>query len=152
MTGFRWGTMRPPFQAIAQTSETMQPNGPNRVSVVAVLEGEVVDSAGLTRFAGRRSHAGTLGMGVDDAHTGKGIGAALLGALLDVAGGWWGLRRVELTVYTDNVPAVRLYEHMGFEREGVHRAYAMRGGVLVNALAMARVRDAPLVQDEGMDR
>lgn len=148
LPGFRWGTMRPPFQSVAATRARMEANGEmgggaNQVSILAVLDGEVVGTAGLTRFSGRRSHAGTLGMGVDDERTGQGIGAALLGALLEVADDWWGLRRVELTVYSDNAPAVRLYERLGFEREGVHRAYAMRGGALVDALAMARLRELP---------
>jgi len=56
----------------------------------------LVGNAGLDRFSGRRAHAGGIGMGVHDAWTGRGIGAALLEALLETADKWWNLRRVEL--------------------------------------------------------
>jgi len=49
------------------------------------------------------------------------------------------LKRLELTVYTDNAPAIALYEAMGFEREGLLRRYAFRGGTLIDALTMARL-------------
>ena len=153
MPGFRRGTMRPPYQSVADTRAAMERGemggGANRASILAVLNGEIVGSAGLTRFAGRRAHVGTLGMGVDDAHAGRGIGTALLAELLRVADDWWGLRRIELEVYADNVPALRLYERAGFRREGVLRGYAMREGALLDALAMARLRDAPLIVGSG---
>jgi putative acetyltransferase len=47
---------------------------------------------------------------------------------------------VELTVYVDNAPAVRLYEKFGFQIEGTLVAYARRGGSLVDAYCMARLR------------
>ena len=78
-------------------------------------------------------------MGVHDAWTGQGIGTALLTALLDTADRWLGIWRVQLTVYVDNAPAIRLYERFGFEVEGTHRAYALRDGRYVDAHVMARL-------------
>jgi putative acetyltransferase len=46
---------------------------------------------------------------------------------------------VELLVYPDNEGAVRLYENLGFAREGVKRKYSRRQGRLVDALMMARI-------------
>ena len=94
---------------------------------------------GLQRFAGRRSHAGSVGMGVHDDWTGRGVGRALLQALVDTADRWLGLRRLELTVYADNDPALALYRRLGFEVEGRHRCFALRDGAFVDALAMARL-------------
>jgi putative acetyltransferase len=54
-----------------------------------------------------------------------------------------GLTRLELTVYTDNEPALRLYRRFGFELEGTHRAYGLRDGVLTDAHCMARLRPPP---------
>lgn len=50
------------------------------------------------------------------------------------------LHRVELTVYVDNEPAQALYRKFGFETEGRLRDYAVRDGVFVDALSMARLR------------
>lgn len=50
------------------------------------------------------------------------------------------LRRVELTVYTDNAPALALYRKFGFETEGEMRDYAVRDGRFVDVYSMARLR------------
>ena len=63
-----------------------------------------------------------------------------MAALTEQADRWLGLRRIELTVWTDNAAAIALYERFGFEREGLHRAFALRDGEYVDALAMARLR------------
>ncbi|KPY48289.1 GCN5-related N-acetyltransferase [Pseudomonas viridiflava] len=50
------------------------------------------------------------------------------------------LRRVELTVYADNEAAIGLYQKFSFETEGRLRQYAIRDGMMVDALTMARLR------------
>jgi len=140
LPGYRWGTMRLPYQSVSATREKMWTGSTGLVGLVAVQEDEIVGMATLRRFEGRRSHVGTIGMGIHDAHVGKGIGTALLSALVDVADDWWALRRVELTVNADNTRAIDLYKRMGFEQEGLLRDYALRGGVYVDAISMARLR------------
>lgn len=56
---------------------------------------------------------------------------------------WLGLTRLELTVYTDNAPAIRPYEKFGFVRESLHRRYAYRDGAWADVYAVARLRDGP---------
>ena len=63
-----------------------------------------------------------------------------MSAALDLTDNWFDLRRVELTVFTDNVGAVRLYQNFGFEIEGTLREYAFRNGQYVDAYSMARLR------------
>jgi putative acetyltransferase len=114
--------------------------GAETTNLVAVLEGCVVGNAGLNRHAGRRDHAGTVGIGIHDDFVGRGIGRALLGELVEIADNWLNLKRLELNVYTDNARAIRLYESFGFKAEGVYVAYAFRDGAYADSLAMARVR------------
>lgn len=69
----------------------------------------------------------------------KGVGSALMKALLDIADNWLMLVRVELTVFADNERAIRLYEKFGFEKEGVKRLAGIRNGRYVDELLMARI-------------
>ena len=136
-----WGTLQPPFVSIDARQMRYAENGPNDVGLVAVIEGRVIGSIGLHRDRPhRRSHVASLGMAVHDAYVGRGVGRALLAAVVDLAEKWWNIRRLELNVYADNHRAIALYERFGFEREGVHRAYAWRDGAYVDSLSMARVR------------
>jgi RimJ/RimL family protein N-acetyltransferase len=51
--------------------------------------------------------------------------------------------RIELSVRADNLRAVRLYEKVGFVREGVLRDAVFVDGKLHNALAMALIDRGP---------
>ena len=146
LPGYRWGTLRPAFQSLRETLDSLEKAAPGDVRLVAELNGAIVGAAHLTRFAGRRSHAGSIGLGVHDDWVGNHIGHALFAALVDVADNWLGLRRLELTVHADNASAIALYQQFGFTEEGLFRAYALRDGVLVDTLAMGRVVAGPGVQ------
>ncbi|MES1951707.1 N-acetyltransferase GCN5 [Salinisphaera sp. S4-8] len=84
---------------------------------------------------------GSLAMGVKASHQGQGVGSELLRAAIDLAQNWLNIRRIELTVYAENEPAVALYKKHGFEVEGQALLYAFRDGHYVSALYMARVTD-----------
>ncbi len=60
--------------------------------------------------------------------------------IIDVADNWLNLKRLALTVYSDNERAIRLYEEYGFEREGLLRSDTFRAGQYVDVLTMARLR------------
>ncbi len=64
----------------------------------------------------------------------------MMGQIIDVADNWLNLKRLDLLVYADNVPAIQLYEKFGFEREGVLRSDSFRDGHYVDSLMMARLR------------
>ena len=87
-----------------------------------------------------------FGLSVAAASQGHGIGTALIVALLDVADGWLGLRRIQLSVLTGNERARGLYERHGFAVEGRLRGYVISEGVLRDVWVMARVRPAPEVE------
>jgi putative acetyltransferase len=140
MPGFRHGTLRLPFRSPDETRRYLECIGPDDVSLVAVLDGEVVGNCGFNRGKGRRGHVAGVGMGVHDGHVGRGIGTALLGTLIEAADRWYAVRRLELSVYTDNAGAIRLYRRFGFAEEGVARGDAFRDGRYVDTLRMARIR------------
>ncbi|HEX6850131.1 MAG TPA: GNAT family N-acetyltransferase [Candidatus Polarisedimenticolaceae bacterium] len=104
---------------------------------VAVIDDEVVGWCDVRIGAWEVfRHSGTLGMGVVAGHRGRGIGAALLHATLEAARSR-GLTRIELTVRTDNLPAIRLYENFGFVHEGTFRRHMVVDGEPVDSHAMA---------------
>lgn len=113
--------------------------------LVAEVQGEVIASAGLHPVGAqlRRRHAMSLGMSVAVPWKRRGVGSALMAALCDYADNWAGALRVELGVYADNLPAQALYRKFGFEVEGVQRAYALRDGVYVDSIMMARLHPNP---------
>ena len=113
--------------------------------LVTEVDGRVVAHAGLHRAgtSPRRAHVMTLGVTVHREWQGKGLGRALMQALLDLADKWLPVMRIELTVYTDNERAITLYRRFGFEIEGTHSGYALRDGRYVDTHSMARVRRKP---------
>lgn len=140
LPGYRYGTLRTPHHTPDEIRKGIESQPANMSGLIALLDGKIVGDAGLTRLANRRAHVGSIGMGVHDAYVGKGIGRALVGEILALADNWFNLHRIELTVYTDNEPAIRLYERNGFATEGHLREFAFRDGSYVDAYSMARFR------------
>ncbi|MEK1895711.1 MAG: GNAT family N-acetyltransferase [Rhizobium sp.] len=140
LPGFRAGTLRPPYQSIEETRRHVENSNPDAMRLVATIDAQIVGDIGMTRLRGRRNHVASIGMGVHDDFAGRGIGSALLAAVIDAADNWLNIMRLELTVYTDNEAAVALYRKFGFEEEGILRAYAFRAGSYVDAYAMARIK------------
>jgi L-phenylalanine/L-methionine N-acetyltransferase len=137
-----WGTLQVPTATVAHWRKRLV-NPPQAVNLtLAVAVGGVgVATGGLFGNPNpRQRHALMLGMGVSSEYQGMGVGTRLLQALLDADEKWFGARRIELDVYTDNVRARRLYERNGFVVEGIRRAYAWRDGGFVDACKMARTR------------
>lgn len=140
LPGYRAGTLRPPYQTVEQVRKHIENPSPGALNLVVIQDGKIVGNGGLNRFTGRRQHAAGVGMGVHDDFTGRGFGRILLGAMVDAADDWLDIKRLELTVYTDNDIAIGLYRKFGFEQEGLLKAYGFRSGAYVDAYAMARVR------------
>jgi RimJ/RimL family protein N-acetyltransferase len=83
-------------------------------------------------------HSAVLGMGVVEPYRGQGVGSGLLASTIDTADAR-GLRRAELVVRADNLPAIALYRRFGFVEEGRCRQYMRVGGEDHDALLMARL-------------
>ncbi|KIL51138.1 GNAT family N-acetyltransferase [Jeotgalibacillus campisalis] len=87
--------------------------------IVAEVNGEL---AGWIIFQSpdrkRLAHTGSLGMMVDPAHRGKGIGRLLINDLLKWAESNDEIMKVSLSVFSDNHRAISLYKSAGFKEEG----------------------------------
>ena len=91
----------------------------NEVELVAVLDGRIVGSAGVTAVGSRRKvvHRARFGISILTEHWGLGIGRVLMEASIDCAR-QAGYTQLELEVVADNQRAVSLYRRAGFEEYG----------------------------------
>lgn len=140
-----WGTLQIPFPSAELWRKRLAEPPVGLIGLVACLEsGEVVGQLGLHTFPNkpRRRHAGEIGMAVRDDWQGQGVGTALLEAAIELADRWLDLTRLDLQVFVDNEPAIRLYEKFGFRIEGTLVRYAFRDGQYVDTHVMARLRGA----------
>lgn len=137
-----WGTLQIPYQSAESWRKRLTETPDGLYNLVACVDGEIVGQLGLRTLpkSKRRRHVGQIGMAVRDDWQGKGVGAALMQAAIELADKWLNLVRIELEVYVDNEPAIRLYKKFGFEIEGTAKKFAYRDGEYVDAYLMARVR------------
>ncbi|GHO45518.1 GNAT family N-acetyltransferase [Ktedonospora formicarum] len=92
---------------------------PTSLYLIAEIEGEIVGT--LSFSAGRRPrvrHVGEFGTSVLRKYWNLGIGHHMLMYLLDWARGTGIIRKINLRVRVDNLPAIHLYEKCGFVHEG----------------------------------
>lgn len=135
------GTLQMPFPSVEGWRKRLANPPEGLISLVACADGEVIGQTGLTYITRpRRRHVGQLGMAVREDWQGKGVGSALMAAVLEIADNWLNLTRLELTVYTTNDPAVRLYQKFGFVVEGTLTQYAFCDGAYADAYTMARLK------------
>lgn len=107
-------------------------------SLVAEADGHVLGQLGVRRCdSPRRAHVANIGLAVDEAARGRGVGSALMKGAIELCFGWLGVRRIELEVYTDNQPAQALFARHGFQREAMALGYALRGGRYADVYLMA---------------
>jgi L-phenylalanine/L-methionine N-acetyltransferase len=139
------GTVQMPLVPIASRLEMFTKVDTNNCKLVAMAGDDCAGYASLFQVSPslRAKHRRGLALVVAKPWQGQGVGGQLLTQLLDWTDNWAGILRVELTVYTDNERAIRLYQRHGFVQEGCLRAYALRGGQFVDALSMARLHPKP---------
>lgn len=91
----------------------------NEVELIAVIDGRIVGSAGVSAVRSRRkvAHRARFGISVLKDYWGMGIGRVLMEASIDCAR-QAGYTQLELEVVADNERAVSLYRCAGFEEYG----------------------------------
>lgn len=102
-------------------------------SVVAVAGGRVV---GMIHVEATRHGFGEIGMCVDRDWRGRGVGSALMRAVISLAREQ-GLHKLSLEVFAHNTAAVALYRRAGFTEEGRRvRQYRRSSGELWDTIIM----------------
>jgi RimJ/RimL family protein N-acetyltransferase len=92
---------------------------PGKIILLAEADGDIIGSVTFEAGTFRRiAHRGNLGLAVVKAWRRKGVGTALLQALLDWAEASPVIDKVCLDVFAINEPAIRLYKKLGFIEEG----------------------------------
>ncbi len=128
--------------------ERLAPRPTSNVTILGArtAAGELVGTSGLL-FETRRTtrHTATVvGMYVMPEHAGRGLGARLLEACVDVARADPWIEVLYLTVTTTNAGAIRLYERSGFVAYGREPNSMRIGDRTFDKLMMARfVRPEP---------
>lgn len=99
---------------------------------------ELVGEVSLRLFSRFRStsHVRVLGITLAPSVRGRGLGRRMMSAAIDWARDR-GVRRIELSVFSNNARAMALYRKMGFEVEGIRRRVFALGGSDVDDVVMA---------------
>ena len=118
---------------------------PTSFYLIAEIAGEI---AGTLSFStGKRprlQHAGEFGMTVLRRYWNRGIGSRMLAYLIDWARQTGTIRKINLRVRVDNLPAIHLYEKYGFVQEGRLTREFYLHGQFVDAYIMGLQLDPPL--------
>lgn len=135
----RWLGTQPPVDRAAQHARFLEETTSDRcASLVATVDDELV---GHARVDMAPYGVAGLGMMVDERWRGRGVGGALVRAVIDAAREL-GAHKVSLQVWPHNEAARRLYLRHGFVEEGMlRRHYPRRNGQLWDAVVMGLVLD-----------
>ncbi|KQY82130.1 acetyltransferase [Paenibacillus sp. Root52] len=89
-----------------------------------------------------KNRSAHLRIAIDNAeHQGKGYGSEAMLLLLDYGYGICNLHRIELEVYAFNERAIRTYEKLGFQREGISRDVLFYNHQYHDAIRMSMLED-----------
>lgn len=89
------------------------------VDVETEKRNSVIGVCGFRNIAGEGE---ITNVSVDGRYRRRGVAAAMLGRILEDGAGL-GIKAFSLEVRCGNLPAIRLYEKFGFQREGVRRGF-----------------------------
>lgn len=91
----------------------------NEVEILAIVDGRVAGTAGIEAVGNKFKlrHRAEFGISVAKEFWGVGIGQALTRACIECAEKA-GYKQIELNVVAENVPAISLYEKVGFQEFG----------------------------------
>jgi RimJ/RimL family protein N-acetyltransferase len=103
---------------------------PKAIMISAVMDGEIVASAGFAPVAPyeKYQHRAEFGISIKRSFWNRGIGTAVMSAIVESAKNA-GFEQLELEVVTCNERAIALYKKMGFEIYGMReKSFKYRDG------------------------
>lgn len=110
----------------------------DQLFLVAKSESGIMGTLTFNRYSRAETrHSGEFGMAVHHDHRRKGVGSRLITGLEE-----WaqtnGISKIELQVWSNNIPAIRLYEKLGYETEGVRKGAILRDGDCHDSILMGK--------------
>ena len=105
-------------------------NDADNFMLAAYIDGRMVGNAGVTRVRDnlKYRHRANFGISLQEEVCGMGLGTVMMQEILNIVK-QTAFEQLELTVFGDNVRAIRLYEKVGFVKTGVMpRAYRLKDG------------------------
>ena len=125
---------------LRQTAES-----PTSLYLIAEITGEIVGTLSFsTSKRPRLQHAGEFGTTVLRKYWNIGIGSCMLAYFIDWARQRGTIRKLNLRVRVDNLPAIHLYEKYGFVQEGRLTREFYLHGQFIDAYLMGLQLDPPL--------
>ena len=116
---------------------------PGELCLAAFHEGVLIGNTSLSCVRNRIKlrHRAELAIAILPAFRGQGLGRRLMEAAIAQAKEH-GYLQVELEVVSGNLPARKLYESMGFRKQGVHeRGFCLKAGTFLDLDDMVLMRD-----------
>jgi L-phenylalanine/L-methionine N-acetyltransferase len=130
---------REPFATSVEVKAWFDVLPPRTIKLAATSVDVPMGIGILIPETGARAHVGGICLFVHDRFHKKGLGGALLSALIASAERFYLLRRLELIVVCDNLNALKLYQKFGFRLEGRHLGALCYGGQFHDTYTMSRL-------------
>ncbi len=124
-----------------ESSIELKISNPNILQLVAEKNGQLIGILTMGREElYRQNHKAGFSMCVAKSHWGKGVGKSLLKEAL-IWADEQSIKRVEITVVKENSRAIKLYENLGFEIEGILKLeHKIDENTYLDSVVMGRVK------------
>ncbi len=110
------------------------------VFAIRTTEGNIIGIAGYDDII-KDNMVATLFIGIgDENYLGKGFGKEAMLELLNYGFNTLNLYRIQLNVISFNIPAIKLYEKVGFQKEGTMKEFVLRNGQRYDLYMYAKLK------------
>lgn len=115
------------------------PDNGSIIKAIRTTDGHAIGIAGYDDII-KDNQVATLFIGIgDENYLGKGYGKEAMLELLDYGFNTLNLYRIQLNVISFNLPAIALYEKVGFQKEGTMKEFVLRNGLRYDLYMYAKL-------------